>query len=306
MLVILQDYLQSNFLTLMILATLIVMTYTNRNVKIKGIGLIYVVAGLIFLVSVCEYVEEWCDAYNKSYRILYYKAAAIYTLYPLIILLLLFLAGDVKRRLLIAIPELINVAFLLVDLSGTTGFVYYYGEDHGYLGGPLNWLPITVEVFYLLLLGIYSFRLLKFGKKRALGNCVIFMTVCCLLSIALTNEGNIGIQMVPTVVALELLVYYFYLLSIQYRETQETLHSERLELERSRSNLLMAQIRPYFINSTLTVIRGLCYENPERAAEMIDHFSAYLCENVKQLDDMTLVPFEKEMESVDHYLYLAM
>lgn len=305
MLAIIQEYLESSYLTLMILATLIVMLFTNRNVMIKGKGLIYVVAGLILLVSVLEYVEEWCDAYDKSYRILYYKAAGIYTLYPLIILLLLFLAGDVKHKLLIALPELINVVFVFVDVSGTTGFVYYYGVDHGYLGGPLNWLPIAVEIFYLLLLGIYSYRLLKFGK-RALGNCVIFMTVCCLLSIALTNEGIIGIQTVPAVVALELLVYYFYLLSIQYRETQETLHAERLELERSRSNLLMAQIRPHFIDGTLEVIRDLCYENPERAVETIDHFSAYLCENVKQLNDMTLVPFEKEMESVDHYLYLAM
>ena len=226
MLAIIQEYLESSYLTLMILATLIVMLFTNRNVMIKGKGLIYVVAGLILLVSVLEYVEEWCDAYDKSYRILYYKAAGIYTLYPLIILLLLFLAGDVKHKLLIALPELINVVFVFVDVSGTTGFVYYYGVDHGYLGGPLNWLPIAVEIFYLLLLGIYSYRLLKFGK-RALGNCVIFMTVCCLLSIALTNEGIIGIQTVPAVVALELLVYYFYLFLLLFVYRNHRILQER-------------------------------------------------------------------------------
>ncbi len=39
---------------------------------------------------------------------------------------------------------------------------------------------------------------------------------------------------------------------------------------------------------------------------MIDHFSGYLRENIQQMDDMRLVPFEKEMESVDNYVYLEM
>ena len=304
MLIFLREYLQSSYLTLMILAMLLVMMYANRNVKIQGKGLIYAVAGLTFLVSVFEYVEEWCDTYHKSYRILYFKSGVIYTLYPLIILLILYLAGDVKHKLLTAIPELVNAVIVLVDVSGTS-LVYHYGLDHGYHGGPLNWMPTAVEVFYLFLLGIYSYRLIR-GGKRGLGICVVFMAGYSLLNIALTGEGIISTQMVPAVVALEIWVYYFYLSAIQYRETQETLNAERLVLERSRNNLLMSQIRPHFIDSTLTVIRGLCYENPENAAEMIDHFSSYLCENVKQLNDMTLVPFEKEMESVDNYLYLVM
>lgn len=304
MLVILQDYLQSSYVTLMILATLIVLMYTNRSVTIQGRGLIYVVSGLVFLVSVLEYVEEWCDAYDKNYRILYFKAAGIYILYPLIILLILYMTGGVKRKFFIAVPELINIVIELIDVSGT-GLVCYYTEAHGYNGGPLNWLPFAVEVFYIFLLMIHSYRLLRVGKV-AFGICVIFMAGSCFMTIALTNNGVIGTQMVPAVVALELLVYYFYLSAIQYRETQELLNAERLELERSKGNLLMSQIRPHFINSSLSVIRSLCYEDPQKAVAMIDHFSAYLRENVKQLDDMKLVPFEKEMESVDNYLYLEM
>ncbi|MBP5281242.1 MAG: histidine kinase [Lachnospiraceae bacterium] len=304
MLEFIQEYFQSSYLTLMILVTLLVMMYANRNVKFQERGLIYLVSGLTFLASVFEFLEEWCDMYNKSYRILYFKAGAIYTIYPLIILIILYLTGDVKRKLLVAIPEIVNAIIVLVDISDTR-IVYYYSVDHGYFGGPLNWLPMAVEVFYLLLLGVYSFRLLKVGKK-GLGLCVVFMAACCLVSIAMTNEGIIETKMVPAVVALEIWVYYFYLSAIQYREAQETLNAERLELERSRNNLLMAQIRPHFIDTTLTVIRGLCYDDPEVAVSMIDHFSAYLCENVKQLNDMTLVPFEKEMESVDNYLYLVM
>ncbi len=80
----------------------------------------------------------------------------------------------------------------------------------------------------------------------------------------------------------------------------------QLALERNKNNLLLAQIKPHFINSNLAVIRSLCYEKPEKAVEMIDHFSGYLRENIQQIDDMQLVSFEKEMESVDNFVYLEM
>ena len=80
----------------------------------------------------------------------------------------------------------------------------------------------------------------------------------------------------------------------------------QLALERNKNNLLLAQIKPHFINSNLAVIRSLCYEEPEKAVEMIDHFSGYLRENIQQIDDMQLVSFEKEMESVDNFVYLEM
>ena len=298
----LAGYVENGYLTLIILATLTVMMFSNRSVKIRERWMIYVTAGLTLLVSVCEYLEVWCDSYGLSYRILYYKAAAIYSLYPLILLLLLYMTGGAKHKLLLAVPELINVVLELVDISGT-GMIYYYWVAHNYDGGPLRWLPLTVEIFYLLLLIIYSFRQLRVGRA-AFGTCAIFMAGSVLLTIGLTSNDVLDAMMVPAVVALELLVYYFYLSAIQYRETQEELSAERLELERSKNNLLTAQIRPHFINSSLAVIRSLCFEDAERAVAMIDHFSAYLRENIRQLEDMTLVPFEKEMESVENYLYL--
>lgn len=300
---VLLDYINHNYMTLLILAAFIIMTVTNKKHRLKGTRLLYVMAFLTFLISVAEYVEIWVDTYNMNYRILFYKTTLIYWLYPLLIMLLLYITEGMKHKYLITIPLIINMAITAIDLSGKC-IVYSFGEDHGYVSGPLSKLPEWVEVFYVLLLVVHSIRYL-WNRKWSKGIIIFFMAGVVILS-----QIMVGICMpntyMPAVAALEILTYYFYLSAIQYNETQDELVRNTIQLERNKCNLLLAQIRPHFINSNLAVIRSLCYEDTEKAVEMIDHFSAYLRENIQQMDDMRLVPFTKEMESIDNYLYLEM
>ncbi|MBO6115487.1 MAG: histidine kinase, partial [Lachnospiraceae bacterium] len=182
--------------------------------------------------------------------------------------------------------------------------VYYYNADHSFEGGPLNSFPFIVELFYVVLIGVYSFKILGRNNKSK-GIILAFMVAVIAVSQILLNYDMPDIY-IPTLISVEILIYYFYLAAIQYNETRDELVESQLALERNKNNLLLAQIKPHFINSNLAVIRSLCYEEPEKAVEMIDHFSGYLRENIQQIDDMQLVSFEKEMESVDNFVYLEM
>ncbi len=190
-----------------------------------------------------------------------------------------------------------------IDLA-ETGIVYRFTEDHHYRGGPLSYLPIYVEIFYVVLLAIYSLRCLN-EKQKQKGIIVLFMAVIVFIT---QTMGAFGMESkyMPTIAAIEVLTYYYYLSAVEHGETLEALAENRIKLEQNKNNLLLAQIRPHFINSNLAVIRSLCYEEPKKAVEMIDHFSEYLRENIKQIDDSRLVPFKDEMESVENYLYLEM
>ncbi len=302
--VFLWEYLRSSYLTLFVLSALMVMLYSNRKVNenFKGIRLIYVVTGLTFLASVFEFLEVWCDDYQLSYRILYYKSAAVYILYPLIALLVLYLTEGVKQKLLVATPLIVCSVISLIDIADTR-MIYYFRPDHSYDSGPLHWVPFWVEGLYLVLLIFHSLRLLR-GGSRAQGAIVMFMASSCFLLIVLIREFEMPNQFVPMVVAMEVFIYYFYLSAIEYRQTQLALAEKKLEAERNKSNLLMAQIRPHLINNNLARIRNLIFQDPNKAVDAIDHFSEYLQETVLQVDDMRLIPFEKEMKSVDNYLYL--
>ena len=306
MVTMLWEYVQDSYLTLVIVTALVVMMISNRKVQIKeeSLVLISIVAALTVVLSIGEFLEKWCNLHDRSYHILYVKSAIIYTGYPLIALLILYLA-EKKHRVLLAIPQVLTTLIALLDLSERTALIYGYRSDHSYYGGPLYWVPFFVEGTYIVILAVTSMKALQ-GGKMAFGMIVAYMAFSCLISIAMVRNGYVSPRIIPGVVALEVLVYYYYLTAIRHREVQEALDAEKLKVERSRSNLLMSQIRPHFINSNLAVIRSLCYEDSEKAVEMIDHFSAYLRENIKQINDRTLVSFEKEMESVDNYLYLEM
>ena len=288
----------------MVLLTIIVMVeLTKRSGIFEKTGRIYIMVLLTFALSLLEFAEIWIDEHNLNYRLLFYKAMLIYSLYPMVALLFYYFTSDVKHKFLIFIPQLINIIINVLDLFGTR-LIYYYYEDHGYEGGPLNFLPFAVEIFYVVLIGVYSVRILN-GKNKSKGIIMAFCMVTIIFAQFLTNFDMPSIYL-PTIIAIEILVYYFYIAAIQYNENKNALVESELALERNRNNLLLAQIKPHFINSNLAVIRSLCYEEPEKAVEMLDHFSGYLRENIQQIDDMQLVSFEREMESVDNFVYLEM
>lgn len=298
------EYLRNCYPTIMALLTIIVMVeLTKRSGIFEKTGRIYIMVLLTFALSLLEFAEIWIDEHNLNYRLLFYKAMLIYSLYPMVALLFYYFTSDVKQKFLIFIPQLINIIINVLDLFGTR-LIYYYYEDHGYEGGPLNFLPFAVEIFYVVLIGVYSVRILN-GKNKSKGIIMAFCMVTIIFAQFLTNFDMPSIYL-PTIIAIEILVYYFYIAAIQYNENKDALVESELALERNRNNLLLAQIKPHFINSNLAVIRSLCYEEPEKAVEMLDHFSGYLRENIQQIDDMQLVSFEREMESVDNFVYLEM
>lgn len=295
------EYTVNNYPTVLLVAAVIVILMVNRNAKIEETGYLYILSLMALVISLLEFSEVWIDTHNLDYRLLFYKAMLIYTLYPAVALIFLYTICDIKHKFLIAIPQIFNMIVNVIDLSGSA-LVYTYEDNYSYHGGPLNHLAFVVEDFYVIIIAVYSIRLLR-GRNRSKGIIVVFMMLTIFLAQLLTlNYMPIGY--LPAVIAVELFTYYFYLAAIQYVDVQEQLHESSLALEHNRCNLLMAQIRPHFINSNLAVIRSLCYEDADKAVEMIDHFSGYLQENIKQIEDMRLVSFDKEMESVENYLYL--
>ena len=297
------NYLITNYPTILVITAIIVLTAANRNARIEKSYLIHILAFITLVLSLLEYWEMWIDEYGLDYRLLYLKAMLIYWLYPALALILLYMIYDIKSKLVVAIPQIINMVVCAIDLTDTR-IVYWYGSRHNYEGGPLRDLPFVVEDIYVILIAFYSIKLLRENKKTK-SIIVIFMMITTFLAQILALNYMPNIYM-PTVMAIEIFTYYFYMSAIQYMELQEKLNESRLALEHNRSNLLMAQIRPHFINSNLAVIRSLCYEDVDKAVEMIDHFSGYLQENIRQIDDMRLVSFSEEMDSVDNYLYLEM
>lgn len=294
------EFIGQSYMTLMLLLGLIIIMLVNRRIKIDGVQYVWAIASLVFIITVCEYVEYWCDTYNKPIWIRYVKSAITYSLNPLLILLELYLIAPIKHKFLLVIPYIIDVVLAVSDLFGTN-FIYAYTEDHNFISGKLKVVPAIVVCFYILLLTFYSNYFIK-NDERSKAIIVFFMSFTTIITVYLEYE-NIIVNHTTDIAAMEMLIYYFYLAAIHHSKVQQKLHASELALERQNNELLMAQIQPHFINNSLLAIQARCMDYPE-IYDSIRNFSRYLRSNFDNIGNTHSITFEQELKNIKAYLAL--
>lgn len=294
------DFVSESYMTLMILLGLLSVMIANRKSKIDKVYIIVILMVLSLVLVICEFTEDWCDKYHKDYHILYIKAMLVYWLYPLMALLGIYLTVPVRRKMILAIPQFVNMVITAVDLTGTD-FVYHFLPDHSFQGGPMRIMPFCVICLYTIMLAYFSLRYIR-SENRSRGLIMLFIILMIGVTI-LAEYYDYASGFADEVVALSLFVYYCYMAAVYQSKVAAVLHKRELELEQSKLTLLMTQIKPHFINNSLIAVQELCYEEPEKAAELINHFSLYLRNNIEASDNR-LVPFDKEISAVKEYLAL--
>lgn len=74
------------------------------------------------------------------------------------------------------------------------------------------------------------------------------------------------------------------------------------ELAESRIAIMLSQIQPHFLYNALNTIHYLCRTQPQKAAEVIEDFAAYLRGNMDSLTQEGLISFEQELGHLKNYL----
>jgi len=81
----------------------------------------------------------------------------------------------------------------------------------------------------------------------------------------------------------------------------KTLGRLKDEFDQSQVSLLLSQIKPHFLYNTLNSIRTLIRIQPEKADQLIYHFSRFLKANMNAIDEI-MVPFSREFEHIQFYV----
>lgn len=84
----------------------------------------------------------------------------------------------------------------------------------------------------------------------------------------------------------------------------EKLHQIESELIESQIANMFSQIKPHFLYNSLLGIKQLCDTEPRKASDALEHFAYYLRGNLYFVSDSKLIPFKKELDHVQDYLYL--
>lgn len=219
-----------------------------------------------------------------------------YAARPVVIALFISIIAPKKNRLPVWI--LIGVNALVHMTALFSGICFHISEDNHYSGGPLSgfclWTSLAL-LAYLLFLTVHEYR--KMPKKEM----VIPVLTVVMILLSVWMDYQIGSEEQPIAyltiaMTVSCVLYYIWLHTQFVREHEEDLKAQQ------RIRMMMAQIQPDFLYSTLSAIQDLCLTDPDAAADVTDEFSNYLRQNLNFLNEPGVIPFWKELDHTKAYV----
>lgn len=174
-------------------------------------------------------------------------------------------------------------------------------------------LQYTFEMLVLILLGLILICIaLELWHYRDNYLRVLFLTVLPVFLCQILEGVNALHPFMPQRFLMQYsfgISIFLLLLQLASYARAEMIKTKRMkqiekELEESRISIMLSQIQPHFLFNSLVGIRQLCVTKPDKAVEALGHFSLFLRTNIDSISRPELIPFEKELEHVKHYLCL--
>ena len=241
--------LEYNFISAAMIIGIVIMLIENRKERPYGTEHIAIIVLLLSVIVVNTEIKEWFEKVifdeNVNYRgdsamgFMYLRSAVEHILFPMIAYIELLLIAPVKKKYVLFIPEFIVIVSEVMNLCGLK-IIFTYDNHLKYHDGVLFLLPYFVGMIYLMLLLRYSISFLR-AKKMSKGIAVVFIVFLTLLECYL-EAAYIVVDLMDEIVALDVIIFYFYLVAIYQSETKIKLRTSELELERSRRLLTLSQI----------------------------------------------------------------
>ena len=173
--------------------------------------------------------------------------------------------------------------------------------DNNFFRGPLGYTCHFISMLLLLYLLWLSFSEFRSFKKDSVIPIANALGVAA--AILLDSFSHYKYMKSPAPFLLIAIVtcsaFYYIWLHLQFvGEHEHALMAEQ------RIRTMVSQMQPHFIYNSLTVI-GAYLDEPDKAEEALGHFTKFLRGSIDLLDTAECIPAEKELETVDNYLYLA-
>jgi len=200
----------------------------------------------------------------------------------------------------------------LVLLSGlflVCAFVPYVLYDYIYIATSYMWLQSVTYLLDIILIFEISRKIIE-HKKSA----VLYLVVYCIISAGIVIDnfyinGYIS-QNVTYIMPMACIVFIASVVFGHVRNTVEAFKQARrtAELQKELSDmnmtLMLSQIQPHFLYNALNTIKYLTKKDAKAAEGAIVKFSNYLRANMDSLTQKEPIPFKKELEHVQNYIYI--
>lgn len=171
-------------------------------------------------------------------------------------------------------------------------------EQMARMNSGLYWLASFGNIYMLATQIGLLLRFHKVFRRLTFLSCLLF-SLCPVVLLALRflfPQGEIS----AVVLSFFVLLVYGFVYLVQRHDAQQT----QLLLSEAKLSVLISQTQPHFLYNTLNFIYYLCEKDPAAAQRAINDFAEFLHNNMESINNSNTVPFQKEMEHVQHYLAL--
>ena len=292
-------YATRYFLMLFIILGLEVMFYLTRQMKVKSVGYLQLMVCNIVLISVRDLYLEMPAQPDGPPLIIIKLIINSFWLGCLFYCLLCLEIIKPKHKLLIMLPQAL---FMAISLVYTIDVDVLMSGDR--IAEQCWWLrlgSVLINLFYITLLTINIVKRLIAGKSIE-AFMLAFITLSMTI-IVFMPMGSFLNQNYLDVLTMDIVFYYGYCAIVAHYNIDRDYMNSRLELEKSKNSLLMAQIQPHFIFNSLMAIQAQCIDYPE-IYNSVESFSQYLRSNLDSMGDPEPTTFDRELQHINAYLAL--
>ena len=223
-----------------------------------------------------------------------------YAVRPLILIMFFYLVNP-KQKYRIAWC-LFAVNTLIYLTAPFSRICFWIDRNNHFVRGPLGYTCHNVSAVFLVYFVYLTVK--EYGRaQRWLISIPIFNVLLIIGSILLDSEIywiDYPVTYLTAAVICGSVFFYIWLHLLLVREHEQALMAEQ------RIQIMMTQIQPHFLFNTISTIKVLCHQQPEKASEITGKFGTYLRQNLDSLGQTGLIPFTKELEHTRLYTDIEM
>ncbi len=214
--------------------------------------------------------------------------------------------------------HLINVLGIRIKHSSIVGiaalflfcaFVPYILYDYIYMATSYMWLQSVTYLLDAILIYKISEKIIAHKKFS-----VLYLVVYCATSAGIVIEnfyinGYIS-HNISYIMPVSCMVFISSVVLVHFGDTVDAFKQARKTAELQKElgdinmTLMLSQIQPHFLYNALNTIKYLTKKDPKSAETAIVKFSNYLRANMDSLTEKEPIPFKKELEHVENYIYI--
>lgn len=198
---------------------------------------------------------------------------------------------------------------LLSALFLVCAFVPYVLYDYIYMATSYMWLQSVTYILDVILIYKISEKIVE-RKKFS----ILYLLVYCATSAGIVIDnfyinGYIS-QNVTYIMPVACMVFISSVVLVHFGDTVDAFRQARRTAELKKElgdmnmTLMISQIQPHFLYNALNTIKYLTKKDPKAAESAIVKFSNYLRANMDSLTQKEPIPFKKEIEHVQNYIYI--